>query len=159
LLERPLHRAFAIDVVDDHRIPRGPVILAANHGSPGGARTALATALDVLVDGGVIGLYPEGTRSRDGLLQRGNLGAARLAIASGAPIVPVGLIGTHAVQPPGARVPSLGKRVEVRFGEPLYPDPTAPDRTQLRDLTLRLMADIGALCGQPQADRRLAVVA
>lgn len=124
-------------------------------GSPGGARLALRAATDVLDADGVIGLYPEGTRSRDGLLHRGNLGAARLAIATGAPIVPVGLLGTAEVQPPDRLVPSVGKRVEVRFGNPIYPDASASDRTQLRDLTYRLMNEIAALCGQEQTDTRL----
>ncbi len=123
-------------------------------GSPAGARRALDAALGVLRDGGIVGVFPEGTRSRDGLLHRGNLGPARLAQASGAPIVPVGLIGTEAVQPPDQRLPRLGKHVTVRFGEPLWPDhqPANP-RAHLRDLTEQLMTRIAELCGQQYQQR------
>src|SRR5258705_8548448 len=104
-------------------------------GNPAGARRALDAALDVLARGGVIGVYPEGTRSRDGMLHRGNLGPARLAAASGAPIVPVGLVGTGAVQAPDQRLPRVGKQVTVRFGAPLRLDQReATHRAHLRDL-------------------------
>jgi 1-acyl-sn-glycerol-3-phosphate acyltransferase len=123
-------------------------------GSPAGARHALDAALEVLADGGVVGVYPEGTRSRDGLLHRGNLGPARLAAASGAPIVPVGLVGTNEVQAPDQRLPRVGKHVTVRFGSPLQLAPQdANHRAHLRDATDEMMADIAALCGQPYVDR------
>ncbi len=123
-------------------------------GSPAGARRALDAAQDVLARGGVVGVYPEGTRSRDGMLHRGNLGPARLAAASGAPIVPVGLVGTDEVQAPDQLLPHVGKRVTVRFGAPMRPDPHAPSqRAQLRDLTDGLMVEIAALCGQQYNDR------
>jgi 1-acyl-sn-glycerol-3-phosphate acyltransferase len=121
-------------------------------GDPRGAKSALRDALDVLGADGLIGIYPEGTRSRDGLLHRGNLGAARLALLARAPIIPVGLRGTAEVQPIGRRVPAPNKRVEVRFGAPIYPDLTVPLRRQLSVLTRRLMADLAALSGQPTAD-------
>lgn len=123
-------------------------------GSPAGARRALDAALDVLAEGGVIGVYPEGTRSRDGMLHRGNLGPARLAAASGAPIVPVGLVGTEAVQAPGQRLPRVRKSITVRFGSPMRLDPDdANHRTHLRDTTDRMMGDIADLCGQEYVDR------
>jgi 1-acyl-sn-glycerol-3-phosphate acyltransferase len=84
-------------------------------------RSALASldiALDVLGRGEAFGVYPEGTRSRDGRLYRGRTGVAHLALTSGAPVVPVGLIGTQDLQPVGRRLPRLA-RVTVRFGEPL----------------------------------------
>lgn len=121
-------------------------------GSPAEARRAIDEALGVLDRGGVVGVYPEGTRSRDGLLHRGNLGPARLAAAAGAPIVPVGLLGTDKVQAPDQRLPRLGQEVEVRFGKPIRPDASASDRAHLRDLTDELMADIAELCGQPYDD-------
>jgi 1-acyl-sn-glycerol-3-phosphate acyltransferase len=76
---------------------------------------SLQTALEVLERGEALGLYPEGTRSRDGRLYRGRTGVAQLALMSGAPVVPVGLIGTERLQPVGARLPRL-VRVTVRFG-------------------------------------------
>jgi 1-acyl-sn-glycerol-3-phosphate acyltransferase len=84
-------------------------------GSAKGARQALAEASDVLNDGGTLGIYPEGTRSRDGRLHRGKLGPARLAAATGAAIVPVGLVGTENVQLPDERVPHLFQDVAVKF--------------------------------------------
>ncbi len=122
-------------------------------GSPAGARQAIDDALGVLDRGGVVGVYPEGTRSRDGKLHRGNLGPARLAATSGAPIVPVGLLGTDEVQAPDQRLPRLRKRVAVRFGEPMRLRASASDRARLRGATDELMADIADLCGQSYDDR------
>jgi 1-acyl-sn-glycerol-3-phosphate acyltransferase len=128
-------------------------------GSPAGARQALDTARGVLADGGIVGVYPEGTRSRDGLLHRGHLGPARLAASSGAPLVPVGLVGTEHVQAPDQRLPRVGKQVTVRFGSPLRPDPEELDqRAHLRALTDRMMADIAALSGQPYVDSHSVLV-
>ena len=123
-------------------------------GSAAGARAALDAARGVLSGGGVVGVYPEGTRSRDGLLHRGHLGSARLASASGAPIVPVGLLGTDKVQLPGQQLPRVGKRVGIRFGSPLrvgHPDTNL--NSHLREVTDRMMSDIAALCGQEYIDR------
>ena len=74
---------------------------------------SLQIALDVLEKGEAFGLYPEGTRSRDGRLYRGKVGVAELALRSGAPIVPVALLGTERLQPAGSRLPKL---VKVRCG-------------------------------------------
>ncbi len=68
-----------------------------------------------LDDGEIIGLFPEGTRSRGGELRRGRPGAAHLALRTGAPIVPVGIMGTDVVQAPGARAPKLRGRIDLRF--------------------------------------------
>src|SRR3954451_10498054 len=68
---------------------------------------ALASATEVLRDGKVFGIYPEGTRTRDGKLHRGHTGVARLAFRTGTPIVPVGMIGTDEVQPVDRRMPRL----------------------------------------------------
>ena len=79
---------------------------------------ALHAARGVLDAGGAFAIYPEGTRSLDGRLHRGHTGVATLALETGAPVVPVGLIGTERVQPVGARLPRV-RRVVVRFGQPL----------------------------------------
>ncbi len=114
------------------------------------AMAALEVAASVLRRGDVLGIYPEGTRSRDGLLHRGHTGVAQLALMSGAPIVPVGLIGTDEIQPIGARVPRPFRRAVVRFGEPL--DPTSnggSSRRRRQLLTDDLMEAIRRLSRQP----------
>jgi 1-acyl-sn-glycerol-3-phosphate acyltransferase len=118
-----------------------------------GAMASLDTALDVLRRGDAFGIYPEGTRSRDGRLYRGRTGVAHLALTVGCPVVPVGLQGTDDLQPVGSNWPRLAK-VTVRFGEPITPgdeyDGVPPGRAR-RDLTDRVMAAIGELSGQEQA--------
>src|SRR6185436_15542065 len=103
---------------------------------------ALASATDVLQKGGVFGIYPEGTRTRDGLLHRGHTGVARLSLQNNVPIVPVGLIGTDNVQPVDRRMPNLFQHVTIRFGEPIDParyEGRANDHMALREMTDELM--------------------
>ena len=118
---------------------------------------ALAAARDVLEAGGVLGIYPEGTRSPDGRLYRGHTGVARLALGCKAPLVPVGLVGTSAVQRPGSNLPRLFKKVTVRFGEPLelshYAGDADGDPMACRALTDELMFEIRSLSGQDYVDR------
>ncbi|MEU5697169.1 lysophospholipid acyltransferase family protein [Actinosynnema sp. NPDC020468] len=82
------------------------------------ARASLDTAKSILDAGGAFAIYPEGTRSLDGRLHRGRTGVARMALESGAPVIPVGIIGTDKVQPVDKKLPRL-HRVTIRFGEPL----------------------------------------
>ena len=123
-------------------------------GSPAGARDALAAASDVLAGGGTLGIYPEGTRSRDGKLHRGKLGPARLAAATGAAIVPVGLVGTDEVQLPDERLPHLFRPVAVRFGPPkhLRSSGGRASARRLRQTTDELMQDIADLSGAEYVD-------
>ena len=162
VVDRPVAFLAKAEYFDSRRTAwlfRATGQIPVRRGSPTGARRALDAAQDVLDEGGIVGVFPEGTRSRDGLLHRGNLGPARLALAAGAPIVPVGLVGTEAVQPPDQRLPRLGKRVAVRFGSPLRADPQPENRRiHLRELTDELMASIGALCGQPCPTRERPLV-
>ena len=117
------------------------------------ALASLEVAHEILQRGEALGLYPEGTRSRDGRLYRGRTGVAQLALMSGAPVVPVGLRGTDLLQPVGSRLPRLAK-VTVRFGEPIQPageyDGVPPGRAR-RDLTDRVMTAIQELSGQETA--------
>ncbi|MGH9273190.1 MAG: lysophospholipid acyltransferase family protein [Acidimicrobiales bacterium] len=119
------------------------------------AERALNTAARVLEDGGFFGIYPEGTRARDGRLHRGHTGPARLALRTGCPIVPVGMIGTREVQPPDAKVPKPFKPVVVRFGRPIdvsrYAD-RADDRLVLRQIIDEVMFEIRGLTGQEYVD-------
>jgi 1-acyl-sn-glycerol-3-phosphate acyltransferase len=117
------------------------------------AMAALDVAADALRRGHVLGIYPEGTRSRDGLLHRGHTGVAQLALMTGAPVVPVGLVGTDRIQPIGARVPRPFRRAEIRFGPAL--DPASYGGTQRRRrhlLTGDLMEAIRQQCGRPTSD-------
>jgi 1-acyl-sn-glycerol-3-phosphate acyltransferase len=117
------------------------------------AQEALDAALRVLKDGGAFGIHPEGSRSRDGRLYRGRTGVGWLALASGAPVVPVAVQGTERIQPVGARFPRPG-RVVVRFGEPLLfaLPPSGRQATARRTATDEIMAAIARLSGQPVAD-------
>jgi 1-acyl-sn-glycerol-3-phosphate acyltransferase len=82
------------------------------------AQGALTTAERILAAGKVLGMYPEGTRSPDGRLYKGKTGLARLALESGVPVIPVAMIGTDVVNPPGSKMWRFG-RVQVRFGKPM----------------------------------------
>ena len=116
---------------------------------------ALASATEVLRAGGVFAIYPEGTRTRDGLLHRGHTGVARLALRCNVPIVPVGLIGTDDVQPVDSRFPKLFRRVVVNFGEPVDPARYAgreQDHMALRELTDEVMYEITQLSGYEYVD-------
>ena len=82
------------------------------------AQAALNTAERLLGQGKLLGMYPEGTRSPDGRLYKGKTGLARLALQTGVPVIPVAMIGTDVVNPPGKKMLRFG-RVTVRFGEPM----------------------------------------
>jgi 1-acyl-sn-glycerol-3-phosphate acyltransferase len=109
---------------------------------------ALAAARGVLNSGGVLGIYPEGTRSPDGRLYKGHTGAARLSVQCQAPIVPVAQFGTSEVQPIGAMWPKLFRRVEVKMGEPLRLETHSAELRELRQFTDQVMAAIASLSGQ-----------
>lgn len=119
------------------------------------SRRALDAAAGVLERGELFGIYPEGTRARDGKLHKGHTGVARLALRTGAPIVPVGIIGTDEVQPPDARLPKVFRRVHIRYGSPIsvekYCD-RAADRMVLRQITDEVMFEIRELSGQEYVD-------
>jgi 1-acyl-sn-glycerol-3-phosphate acyltransferase len=119
------------------------------------AERALNTAARVIEEGEFFGIYPEGTRARDGKLHRGRTGAARLALRTGAPIIPVGITGTRDIQPPDAKLPRPFKRAAVRFGRPVdvgrYLD-RADDRMVPRQIIDEVMYEIRELTGQEYVD-------
>jgi 1-acyl-sn-glycerol-3-phosphate acyltransferase len=110
---------------------------------------ALDAAAEVLKGGGVFGIYPEGTRTRDGYTHRGHTGVARLARRTGATIIPVGLVGTDDCQPTDRKLPRVFRDVAVRFGPPISPERYAAseDGLALRQMTDEVMFEIVQLCG------------
>jgi 1-acyl-sn-glycerol-3-phosphate acyltransferase len=114
------------------------------------AASALEAAKSVLSSDGLFGIYPEGTRSRSGKLHKGHTGAARLAIETGKPLIPVGITGTREIQPPDKAMPTPFMKASVRFGKPIdvshYADRLG-DRALYRRITDELMFEIQALCG------------
>jgi 1-acyl-sn-glycerol-3-phosphate acyltransferase len=119
------------------------------------AKAALDAAARVLGRGELFGIYPEGTRSRNGKLHKGHTGAARLALRTGAPLIPVGMVGTDRIQPADSALPKLFRSCEVRIGRPIdvtrYTD-RATDRMILRQLTDEVMYEIRELSGQEYID-------
>ncbi len=124
----------------------------------GGSKAALAleVAVDVLRRGELFGIYPEGTRSRDGRLHKGRTGAARLALEVGAPIFPVAIVGTDKIQPPDAKAPKLTGSCSITIARPIAPERYAamPERHRaLRAMTDEVMFEIRELTGQEYVDR------
>ena len=119
----------------------------------GGRRSeaALLTGLKILAEGNCLGIYPEGTRSPDGRLYKGRTGIARLAIESGAPIIPVAMSNTDKIQPTGKIIPNL-HRVGMIFGEPMYFEGDSTDLQYLRVVTDQIMKKIQEMSGQQYID-------
>ncbi|MFC4031774.1 lysophospholipid acyltransferase family protein [Streptomyces polygonati] len=119
------------------------------------SQSAIEAALGVLGRGGLLGIYPEGTRSPDGRLYRGRTGVAVMALRAGAPVIPCAMVGTFELQPPGRKIPRLG-RVTIRFGRPLDFSRFAGlegERYAVRSVTDEIMYEIMALSGQEYVDR------
>ncbi len=119
----------------------------------GGRRSeaALLTGLKVLAEGACLGIYPEGTRSPDGRLYKGRTGIARIAIESGAPVIPVAMFNTEKIQPTGTLIPKV-MRVGMTFGEPMYFEGDSTDLLYLREVTDQIMKAIQELSGQEYLD-------
>lgn len=117
---------------------------------------ALHTGLRVLGEGKLLGIYPEGTRAPDNRLYRGKTGVARLALEARTPVIPVAMINTFELMPPGQTWPRLGVRPGVRFGAPLdfsryYGQ--EDDHAVLRKITDEIMHSIQALSGQEYVEK------
>jgi 1-acyl-sn-glycerol-3-phosphate acyltransferase len=118
------------------------------------SEAAMRTGLRILGEGQCLGIYPEGTRSPNGTLYRGKTGVARMAMEAKVPIIPVAMINTYEIQPPGQVRPSL-RRVGVRIGHPLdftrY-EGLENDRFVLRSITDEVMYELMSLSGQEYVD-------
>lgn len=150
--DRPVHligKAEYLDSWKTRRLFPAMGMIPIDRDSGARAMIALDAAAAVLRDGALLCIYPEGTRSRDGRLHRGYTGAARLAATVGCPLLPIGIVGTAELQPPGARFPRLRRRCAIAVGHPLTPDAStgAPRRTA-RSITDELMHRIAGLSGQ-----------
>jgi 1-acyl-sn-glycerol-3-phosphate acyltransferase len=118
------------------------------------AQAAIDTGLRVLREGKLFGIYPEGTRSPDGRLHRGKTGVARLALNSGAPVIPVAMLNADEIQPIGKIVPRI-RRVHIHFGEPLDFSRYAGqggDRFVERAITDEIMYELMLLSGREYVD-------
>jgi 1-acyl-sn-glycerol-3-phosphate acyltransferase len=151
-LDRPVHFIGKADYLDSWKTRRlfpamGMIPIDRDSGTR--AMVALDAAAEVLRDGGLVCVFPEGTRSRDGHLHRGHIGAARVAITVGCPILPVGIVGTREIQPPGTRLPRPWRACSISIGAPLVAtDIENSRRSAARALTDTLMERIAELSGQ-----------
>ena len=118
------------------------------------AQAAMGTAIRLLREGKLLGIYPEGTRSPDGRLYKGKTGVARMALEAGVPVIPVAVIGTNKLNPIGSRM-WRPHHVHIRIGEPLdfsrYAG-MAGDRFIERSMTDEIMYALMELSGQTYVD-------
>jgi 1-acyl-sn-glycerol-3-phosphate acyltransferase len=137
---------------------RGTGLVPIDRTDTDAAAAALSTGAEIVRQGRVLCLYPEGTRSPDGRLYRGRTGIARMALDTGVPIIPVAMQGTDRVLPIGKVLPTRA-RVRIRIGHPIDPrrfaemDPVHGARA----LTDEVMDAIAALSGQAQAQKKLTI--
>ncbi|NBP90762.1 MAG: 1-acyl-sn-glycerol-3-phosphate acyltransferase [Actinobacteria bacterium] len=142
------HLSFSDSIFMPLVVPRRVTFLAKSEYFTG------ETGLRILREGNLLGIYPEGTRSPDGRLYRGRTGIARMALESGVPVIPVAMIDTDKIQPPGKALPKI-MQVGIRFGEPLdfsrY-EGMSGDRFILRSVTDEIMYALMDLGGQEYVD-------
>lgn len=115
-----------------------------------GGKEALKWAVKALKEGRIIAIHPEGTRSLTGKLQEAKTGTARLTLATKAPVIPIGLIGTFEILPKGKYIPKL-KRAAMNIGKPMYfPEYCNKkiNKRVLREATNKIMKEIAKLCRQ-----------
>jgi 1-acyl-sn-glycerol-3-phosphate acyltransferase len=137
-------------------------VMPVNREGGDAGEASLRKGEEILSQGKILGIYPEGTRTPDGRLYRGKTGPVRLSLRTGVPIIPVAMIGVFEIMPPGASFPRLGGRVGIRIGQPI--DFAAryggqqDDRFALRSATDELMYELMLLSGQEYVDEYAAKV-
>ncbi len=125
-----------------------------------GGKGALDSAIQVLKEGGAIGIFPEGTRSRDGKMGKGKTGVARLAATTGAAVVPVAIRQTDEVWPIAKRMPRPWRKFYYKFGDPLYFGSPNANSENLRKFTDDVMDSIVSLskeCEEYWESKRVSV--
>ena len=153
----PLNRAVA-------SVMRGLRVMPVDRSGGSASRSAIEAGLKVLDRGEVLGIYPEGTRSPAGRLYRGKTGVARFALATGAPVIPVAMLGAFEAQGRRKFFPHRSPRIHAVVGEPLDVAGIvaelegAEEAKVLRAVTDALMDRIQALSGQEQVDEYASVV-
>jgi len=118
------------------------------------SEASLNTGLQVVAQGNVLGIYPEGTRSPDGKMYRGRTGVARMILEGHVPVVPVAMVDTEKVMPIGSKIPKV-RRIGVIFGEPLdfsRFEGLEGDRFILRSITDEIMYELSRISGQEYVD-------
>ncbi len=136
-----------------HWILTGAGVIPVATGDPSAVGAAVTAGVAAVRAGRLVGIFPEGTRSHDGRLHRGKTGVARIAMETGAPVIPAGITGTDAAFPRGAKLPRP-RAVHITFGPPisLAWHEGRPDPAQGRIATDQVMAAIGALSGQEASE-------
>ncbi|MEZ0070787.1 lysophospholipid acyltransferase family protein [Planotetraspora sp. GP83] len=161
LLPRPVRFVAKNEYFTGNRLTalwmRGMGTMPIDRENASAAQAMLDTAVDVLKSGELFGIYPEGTRSPDGRLYRGKIGVAWLTLTTGAPVIPVAMLGTEKVLPPGRSVPRL-HRIGIRLGAPMTFTGDAARARDRREVTDRVMEAIRGLSGQDYVPKYAASV-
>ena len=108
---------------------------------------AIRRALDLVREGKIIGIFPEGRRSEDGKLGEGKRGVALVALKIGAPILPVAIIGSYEAYSRHRIFPKVGITITVRIGKLIQPDefPEEEGKKALQEFTNMIMDSIRKL--------------
>ena len=115
-----------------------------------GGKEAMKYALEALENGKIIGMFPEGTRTRDGKLQKAKTGIARLALWAKVPVIPVGLDDPYKIWPKGKLLPRFGK-FEINIGKPIYLDKyykRKESKKLYREIADMIMKEVAKLCNK-----------
>lgn len=116
-----------------------------------GGKEALKKAIEHLKKGDLIMIYPEGTRTLTGKMNRAKTGVARLALAAKVPVIPMGITNTFWILPKGKRIPKFEKKANLNIGKPMYFDKyygKENNKKAIRLVTTKIMKEIARLSGQ-----------